>query len=96
MIFENLNVFRKIDVKYDEIWLVNKKYFTEVEPSLLKPALNLSGLYEYWFNLKKRDCKNQFYCGFIVKIEKSSLKNSEKKFNLKKDPHNLAENFIRI
>ena len=47
MIFENLNVFKKIDVKYDEIWLVNRKYFIEVEASLLELALNLSGLYEY-------------------------------------------------
>ena len=30
MILEYLNVFRKIDVKFDEIWLVNRKYFIEV------------------------------------------------------------------
>ena len=48
MIFENLNAFRKIDVKYVEIWRANWKYFIEVEASLLQLALNLSGLYEYW------------------------------------------------
>ena len=47
MIFENLNLFKKIDVKYDEIWLVNRKHFIEVEAFLLELALNLSGLYEY-------------------------------------------------
>ena len=46
-------------------------------------------------NLKKRECENRFYRGFIVKIEKCSLKNSGKKLNLKKDPHDLAENFIK-
>ena len=47
-------------------------------------------------NLKKQECENRLYCGFIVKIEKRSLKNFRKQINLKKDPHNLAENFIRI
>ena len=58
MIFEYLNAFRKIDVKFDEIWLVNRKYFIEVEASLLELALNLNGLYKYWVDLKRRECEN--------------------------------------
>ena len=53
MIFENLNAFRKIDVKYVEIRRVNRKYFIEVEASLLQLALNLSGLYEYWVEFEE-------------------------------------------
>ena len=54
MIFENLNAFRKTDVKYDEIWLVNRKYFMKVEASLLEVALNLSGLCEYWVEFEEK------------------------------------------
>ena len=54
MIFENLNAFRKVDVKYVEIWRVNRKYFIELEASLLQLALNLSGLYEDWVEFEEK------------------------------------------
>ena len=54
MIFENPTAFRKFVVKYDEIWLVNRKYFIEVEASLLELALNLTCLYEYWVEFEEK------------------------------------------
>ena len=79
MILEYLNVFRKIDVKFDEIWLVNRKYFIEVEASLLELALNLNGLYKYWVKFEEKRVRKLILLWVYCKTEKRSLKNSEKK-----------------
>ena len=65
MIFENLNAFGNIDVKYNEIWLVNRKYFIEVEASLLELALNLSGLYEYRVQFEEKSAKIDFIVALL-------------------------------
>ena len=96
MIFENLNAFRKTDVKYDEIWLVNRKYFMEVEASLLEVALNLSGLCEYWVEFEEKRVWKPILLWLYCKNREPFVEKFRKKFNLKKDPHNLAEIFIRI
>ena len=45
-----MNAFEKVNAKYDEKWLVNKKDCIENEASLLELALNVHDLYEGWVN----------------------------------------------
>ena len=80
MIFENLNVFKKIDVKYDEIWLVNRKYFIEVEASLLELALNLSGLYEYWVEFKEKRVQKLILLWLYCENGETFVEKFQKKF----------------
>ena len=44
--FEDVEAFKRVDKKYDERFIKDRKNFIENEASLLELALNVSNLYE--------------------------------------------------
>ena len=70
--------------------------FVEVEDSLLGLAFDLSGRYEYWVEFEETRVWKPIILWLYCKNRETFIEKFRKQINLKKDPHNLAENFIRI
>ena len=52
-IFEDVEAFKRVDKKYNERFIKDRKNFIEDEASLLELALNVSNLYEYNIKYEK-------------------------------------------
>ena len=51
--FEDVEAFKRVDKKYDERFIKDRKNFMENEASLLELALNVSNLYEQKIKYEK-------------------------------------------
>ena len=58
--FEDAKVFKTIDPKYHEWWIVDQKYFIEKQLSLLELTLNVSKFYEYRVKSDRGGQENRF------------------------------------
>ena len=63
---------------------------------MLGLAFDLSGLYEYWVEFEEKRVRKPIILWLYCKNRETFVEKFRKQINLKKDPHNLAENFIRI
>ena len=63
---------------------------------MLELALNLNGLYKYWVEFEEKRVRKLILLWVYCKYRETLVEKFRKKINLRKERHNLAENFIRI
>ena len=63
-----------------------------MEASLLELALNLN---EYWVEFEEKRVRKPILLWLYCENREMFVEKFRKKLNLKKDPHDLAENFIK-
>ena len=80
--FEDVEAFKRIDKKYDERFIKDKKNFIGL-------ALNVSNLYEHKITYQTEGYLNLYCFGYTFK------KKFKKDFNSEDDLHNETENFIK-
>ena len=94
--FEDVKPFKRVDKKYDERFIKDRKNFIENEASLLELALNISNLYKHKIKYEKEGYLEPILLWLYWKNRETFDKKFKSVFNLGDDPDNETENFIRI
>ena len=94
--FEDVEAFKRVDKKYDESFIKDRKHFIENEASLLELALSVSNLYEWEIKYEKEGYLKPLPLWLYWKTRETFQKKFKNVFNLGDDLDNETKNFIRI
>ena len=94
--FEDVEAFKRVDKKYDERFIKDRKNFIENKAFLLELALNVSNLYQYKIKYEKEGYLKHILLWLYWKNRETFEKKFKKHFNLGDDLHNENKNFIKI
>ena len=95
-IFEDAKAFKRVDKKFDERFIKDRKNSIENEASLLELALDVSNLYEYKIKYEKECYLKPIRLWLNWKNRETFQKKFKKHFNLGDNLHNETKNFTKI